>query len=58
MNKNYCYKPFSEVEIYENGNVYTCCPDFFTEEYSIGNIFEVNSFDEIWYSEKAIRFNV
>lgn len=30
-------------------------PRFFTEEYSIGNIFEVNSFDEIWYSEKAIN---
>ncbi len=51
----YCCKPFTEVEIYGNGNVYTCCPGFFKEDYFIGNIFQVKSFDEIWYSEKAIQ---
>ena len=50
-----CQKPFCECEIYSDGRVYTCCPDYFKEDYYIGNIFEVSSFDEIWYSDKAIE---
>lgn len=49
-----CQRPFSEIEIHTDGNVYTCCPDWL-EKYPIGNIFEVESFDEIWYSKKAIE---
>ena len=52
---NYCYKPFSEIEIYSSGEVYTCCPSYLPENYYIGNIFEVKTFDEIWYSDKAIN---
>ena len=49
-----CQRPFSEIEIHTDGNVYTCCPDYL-KKYSIGNIFEVSSFDEIWYSSKAFE---
>ena len=50
-----CYQPFDEIEIYNSGRVYTCCPSFFKEDYYLGNIFEVDTFDEIWYSDKAIE---
>lgn len=53
-NKHFCQRPFSEIEIHTDGNVYTCCPDYL-KKYPIGNIFNVSSFDEIWYSEKAIE---
>lgn len=53
MNKNQiCQRPFSEIEIHTDGKVYTCCPSY-QRFYCIGNIFEANSFDEIWYSEAA-----
>ena len=53
QNKCICQRPFSEIEIHTDGNVYTCCPDYL-KKYPIGNIFSVKSFDEIWYSQKAI----
>ncbi|MBQ8886514.1 MAG: SPASM domain-containing protein [Candidatus Gastranaerophilales bacterium] len=56
MNKEkLCYRPFSEIEIYSDGRVYICCPDFLEDNLFIGNIFSVHSFDEIWYSEYAIK---
>ncbi len=54
MNNCICLRPFSEIEIHTDGNVYTCCPDWL-KNYPIGNIFEAESFDEIWYSQKAIE---
>ena len=51
----YCKKPFTEIEIYNDGKVFICCPSF-TNDFYIGNVFEVDSFDEIWYSERAITF--
>ena len=52
---NTCQKPFCECEIYCDGKVYTCCPNYFKEDYYIGNIFEAESFDDIWYSDKAVE---
>ena len=46
----FCSQPFNRIEIYENGDVFNCCPPFINY-YSIGNIFQ-NSFDEIWNGEK------
>ena len=43
---SFCTQPFNRIEIYENGDVYNCCPPFINF-YKIGNIFET-SFDEIW----------
>ena len=53
-----CVRPFTAIEIYDNGDVYTCCPAFFKASNEsvcgrIGNIFE-NSVDEIWNSEEAV----
>ena len=50
----FCSQSFKKVEIYENGDVYTCCP-VFTNHYLIGNIY-TNTFDEIWNGEKATFF--
>ncbi len=49
----FCPQPFDRVEIYENGDVYNCCPSFLNN-YSIGNIYE-SDFEQIWNSEKAIK---
>ncbi len=49
----FCSQPFNRIEIYENGDVYNCCPPFINY-YSIGNIFKT-PFDEIWNSDKAIE---
>ena len=46
----FCPQPFNRIEIYENGDVYNCCPPFINH-YSIGNIFK-SSFDEIWNGER------
>ena len=51
---NFCYKPFDEIEIYSNGDVYTCCPFYLPKGFFIGNIFRASSFDDIWYSPNAI----
>lgn len=50
----FCYQPFYYIEIYENGDVYTCCPSFI-DNFSIGNIFK-NNFDDIWNGEKIQKF--
>ncbi len=55
----YCIKPFTSIEVDTHGDVYTCCPAFLRNNVDgtnnrIGNILE-NSFDEIWYSDKAIE---
>ena len=47
----FCTQPFNRIEIYENGDVYNCCPSFI-KYYSIGNIFQT-PFKEIWNGEKA-----
>ncbi len=49
----FCPQPFNRIEIYENGDVYNCCPPFINY-YSIGNIFE-NKFEDIWNSDKAVE---
>ena len=49
--KEFCTRPFEEIEIHINGEVYTCCPNW-NKAYSIGNIYK-NSFEEIWNGEKA-----
>ncbi len=50
----FCPQPFEQIEIYENGDVYTCCPNFINF-FSIGNIYH-QCFDEIWNGEKALNF--
>ncbi len=54
----FCPQPFNRIEIYENGDVFNCCPPFLNN-YSIGNIFN-NSFDDIWNGEKVriLRHNI
>ena len=47
----FCLQPFNRIEIYENGDIYNCCPSF-VKYYSIGNIYK-SSFDEIWNGEKV-----
>lgn len=47
-----CSIPFENLEIGENGDVYTCCPDYINCK-KIGNIFSDNSFEDIWYSKSA-----
>lgn len=42
----FCPQPFNRIEIYENGDVYNCCPQFISF-YKIGNIFNT-PFSEIW----------
>lgn len=51
MKKEFCPRPFEEIEISNTGEVYTCCPNW-NNFYSIGNIYE-NTFEEIWNSDKA-----
>ena len=52
MSKEFCKRPFEEIEISNTGDVYTCCPNW-NNFYSIGNIYKY-SLNEIWNSEKAI----
>ena len=47
----FCIQPFNRIEIYENGDVYNCCP-YFIKYYCIGNIYK-SSFDSIWNGEKV-----
>ncbi len=47
----FCSQPFNRIEIYENGDVYNCCPPF-VNYYSIGNIYN-SSFEKIWNGEKV-----
>lgn len=48
----FCTRPFEEVEIHHNGEVYACCPNW-NKFYSIGNIFK-DSFENVWNSPKAV----
>lgn len=45
-----CESPFFHIEVFPNGDVFTCCCDYI--KWSIGNIFE-NTFEEVWNSKKA-----
>ena len=46
-----CKVPFFTAEIFDNGDVYSCCPDY-TKIGAIGNIYK-QSWNEIWNSENA-----
>ena len=46
-----CKFPFSFIEVFSNGDVYPCCPEY-CYYYCLGNIFE-QSLEEIWYGSKA-----
>ena len=50
--KNTCLSPFFTAEIFGNGDVYICCPDY-TLIGTIGNVFK-QSWEEVWYSKKAV----
>lgn len=54
MLKNVCRNPFFTAEIFSDGSVYLCCPDYMNIG-SIGNVFE-QSWDEIWNSDIAKNF--
>lgn len=56
--KYICRRPFEHIEIDNNGNVFSCCPDY-TGSYILGNILK-ESFDDIWYGKKFsnLRKNV
>lgn len=47
-----CKFPFSYIEIFPNGDVYPCCPEY-CYYYCLGNIFK-QSLEDIWYGEKAV----
>ncbi len=47
----FCTQPFNRIEIFANGNVFTCCPEYINN-YSIGNIYET-PFKDIWNGERA-----
>ena len=53
VKKDFCTKPFEEVEIQFGGNVHVCCPNW-NNYYSLGSLYE-ESFENIWNSEKAIE---
>ena len=42
-----CKIPFERLEIYPDGDIIPCCPDFLQEIFVAGNI-ELQEFDEIW----------
>lgn len=50
---NICKVPFGYIEIFGNGDVYTCCPDYIYNG-CIGNIFK-QPFLDIINSERAIQ---
>lgn len=54
----FCRQPFYYTEIYENGDVFTCCPPFINN-FSIGNIYK-QDFEKIWNGKKIqkIRKNL
>ena len=49
-----CRRPFSFFSLLDNGNVVPCCPPW-VDGYTYGNI-NHSSFDEVWNSDKAIKF--
>ena len=50
MDTRPCLKPFENLEIHKDGNVYPCCPDFLKYKTSAGNI-EKEDFEKIWNGE-------
>ena len=52
--EEYCRTPFQYLEVHFDGNVSLCCPTFQNPCF-VGNIFECNSFEEIWNGESAIE---
>jgi wyosine [tRNA(Phe)-imidazoG37] synthetase (radical SAM superfamily) len=48
-----CKNPFTRIEILENGDVYPCCSAWLKNGFSFGNVYNNDSFDEIWNSENA-----
>ena len=50
--KEFCTRPFEEIEISNTGEVYACCPNW-NNFYSLGNIYK-DTFDGVWNSKKAI----
>jgi MoaA/NifB/PqqE/SkfB family radical SAM enzyme len=55
-----CKNPFTRIEILENGDVYPCCSAWLKNGFSFGNVYNSDSFDEIWNSENAkkLRYSV
>lgn len=51
--KSACSMPYKWVQITEGGNVHPCCQ--ISKNYPLGNI-NHNSFEEIWNSEKFVKF--
>ena len=51
--KEFCTRPFEEIEISNTGEVYACCPNW-NNFYSLGNIYK-SSFNDIWNSDKAVE---
>jgi len=54
-----CLAPFTDIEILNNGDVYTCCSAFVKHNHCIGNVYE-QTLAEIWNSDKAkkLRYSV
>ncbi len=50
MKSNSCIAPFFYIEVFGNGEVFTCCPAYI--KLSIGNIFN-SDIEEIWNGETA-----
>lgn len=54
LQKN-CTKPHRDIVCYSDGNIITCCLDWYpTEATILGNIFD-NSVEEIWYGKKHLQ---
>lgn len=53
MKKMYCTKPWNNVFIETNGDVYFCCFSG-RPEGKIGNL-KKNSFEEIWNDEESMK---
>ncbi len=49
--KEFCTRPFEEIEIHAQGEIYTCCPNW-NNFYDIGNLHK-NKIEKIWNSKKA-----
>jgi hypothetical protein len=49
----HCTRPFNDMEIRSDGETFVCCPSLLPD--SIGNIFKVNSIDEVKSSQKLLK---
>lgn len=52
QSKEFCPRPFEEIEINRFGDVHTCCPNW-NNAYTIGNIYR-DTLEGVWNSNKAI----